>query len=374
MLLKGRFRIRDDVELDFEEQGLGLQRSFVISVLNAWCQYAGCRQEDNEYVFALEEPEIYLHPHATRVLLNVLSRISRSDQVIFSSHSPEFINLVPLDNIANIRRVGDQREVVTPDLPMLSSDEKTKIQRYLREERGDMLFARAVLLVEGQAEMFAIPGLARRIGKDLDQAGVSVVFVNGKGNFKTYHNILQAFGIPHVILADGDGDRENQEQRYEDWAAGVYVLDEDFEYLLAETVDEPRLLEIVNACRVRRGTAERTELPCAEVTSANLKSHWWQDLKESLHRDIANEHRATYKAEKEELGECLQKLADAVIVNAHVLPTGVGRRRSLVLKKEGKALVGRVVAELLTEAEIERMTDIVSAIDRVVDLAGASDV
>ncbi|NLE43448.1 MAG: AAA family ATPase [Chloroflexi bacterium] len=361
----GRVRIEDGIELDFEQQGLGIQRSFAVSVLRAWCEYGGCRQADKDYAFAVEEPEIYLHPHATRVLLDTLGRIAREHQVIFASHSPEFVNYVALDNVTSVRRVGNDRRFVAPDLSNLQPADKLKVQRYLQEDRSDMLFARAVLLVEGQAERFALPSMAAKLGVDLNAAGVSIVYSNGKSNFPAYHNILNAFGIPHVILADGDGSRTDRETEYRYMANARFVLDDDFEHLLATRLTDARLLEIVNECRRRIGKNEVASLPPTALTPENLKRQWWEDLRDHLNSDILAEHRDAYAQDRERLQQVLLELARDVVANGHTTPIALESRRAAVLRKLGKPLAGRVVGEMLTKAEVEAMNPIVDAIRAV---------
>lgn len=56
--------IDDGTEMDPGEHGLGMQRSFVLATLKAWCEMIGHKEDAVDYFFAIEEPEIYLHPHA----------------------------------------------------------------------------------------------------------------------------------------------------------------------------------------------------------------------------------------------------------------------------------------------------------------------
>jgi len=300
---KGVMSIDNGVELAFDQHGLGLQRSFVVSTLRTWCDTI--RDARKDYVFAIEEPEIYLHPHATRVLLNTLEQLGRQDQVIFTTHSSEFVNRAPLGNILTVQRCDRDglvaSQVTRPNLAHLRADDLVKVQRYLQEDRSDMLFARAVLLVEGQAELFAMPSFARTLGLDLDGSGVSVVFVNGLGNFHTYHHILRAFNIPHVILVDGDGRLRERAQEYRDAADTVFVLPQDFEHAVADALSRDRLLEVMNECLRRRGKPERDTAP-------------------------------------------------------------TGKRIAAELAALGKPLVGRVVGDMMTREEIERMTEIVGAL------------
>jgi energy-coupling factor transporter ATP-binding protein EcfA2 len=275
----GSVLIDDGVELDFSRQGLGLQRSFVVSALNVWCDYA--RARDKDYLFAIEEPEIYLHPHATRLLLNTLEEVAQNDQVLFTTHSVEFVNRTPLHHVLTVRRRAADGEgsgalvsqLTQPDLSALPVETATKVRRYLYEDRSDMLFARSVLLVEGQAELFALPAFARTLGLSFDAAGVSVVFVNGYGNFGAYHHILAAFGIPHVIFMDGDGQRREREQQFGRHADALYVLDQDFEALMVQGLTKQRLREVVQECLVRKGQPRRAVTLNGQFTGKDLASY-----------------------------------------------------------------------------------------------------
>ena len=298
--------IDDGVELELDDHGLGVQRSLVVSILRTWCDYVRSSQRD--YLFAIEEPEIYLHPHANRVLIRLLDEIAGHDQVLFTTHSSEFVNRTPLTNILTVYRNGVGSHVVQPKLAQLAPDMLVKVQRYLQEDRSDMLFARAVILVEGQAEYYALPAFARTLGLDLDRAGVSVVFVNGIGNFPTYHEILAAFQIPHVILMDGDGQQAARQQSYAHMADALFVLPQDFEHLLVGALPPARLLALMNECLARRGKPLRSQLDDP-------------------------------------------------------------RQRAKELANVGKPLVGRVAGELLTATEIGAMTAVIGMLQGALMLA-----
>jgi hypothetical protein len=302
--------IDDGVELALEQHGMGMQRSLVVSILHTWCDTV--RRGDRDYLFAIEEPEIYLHPHATRVLLNLLEEMAGHDQVIFTTHANDFVNRVPLENVITVHRQqcgSELRSVaVQPKLSGLDAETVAKVQRYLQEDRSDMLFARAVLLVEGQAEYFALPAFARTLGLALDAAGVSVVFVNGIGNFAAYHALLDTLGIPHVVVMDGDGQQAIRLRSYAHVADRVYVLAQDFEHLVIQALTPARLQALMNECLARRGKPPRASI-------------------------------------------------------------GDPKRRAQELAGLGKPLVGRVAGELLTAAEIAAMPELVEALEATVTLA-----
>ena len=368
---KGQIMIDDGVELDFQDHGLGMQRALVVSILQAWCQFI--RSSDKDYIFAIEEPEIYLHPHATRMLISTLEEISDDNQVIFTTHSNEFINRVPHDNIITIRRIDEADKVISkavyPDLSTLPEVDKTKVQRYLLEDNSDMLFARAVLLVEGQAELFAFPNFADKLELELDKNGISIVCTNGFTNLEIYHYLLTAFEIPHAAFIDGDGQKERRESQYTPYCDSIFVLDEDFEYLLASHLSDARLLEIVNGCRRHLGKDPKTSLEVNPVTAENLKSAWWKRLKDKLKGTIPSEHRNNYEGAFDDLKEQLFVLATEVVDNKHISVDDQTKRYADQLVKCGKPLVGRVAGELLTKEEIENMAIVEDALREVLSLA-----
>ena len=372
IFLKSDLRIDDGVELDFSQHGLGLQRSFIVSMLNTWCEKIAYDNE-SDYLFAIEEPEIYLHPHATRVLLNQLEKIAKANQVLFTTHASEFINRVPLKHVFIVRRQNQDRKVCSniqqPNLSTLGKDELVKVQRYLREDRSDMLFARSVILVEGQAELFALPMFAQTLGLDLDQAGVSVVHVNGINNMRVYHHILQAFGIPHVMLIDGDSQTTARREKYEKYTDKLFVFDVDFEYQLAYALAEERALEIVNTCRQRKGVDPLPSFEITPVTATNIKSRWWQRLYDKIKQDIPNEYRSEHEPIMQQLKDTLTQLAKAALDNNHLARDSATKKKAECLAKEGKPLSGRVIGEMLTREEVESLPIIKSMLEAAITLA-----
>ena len=368
--------VTDGIECEPEKHGLGMQRSLILSTLKVWQKYVGSQEDDKDYFFAIEEPEIFLHPHAIRVMINILETIAGQDQVIFTTHSNEFANRVPLENITILRRNGTQSCAAKPDLSKVDPKDLVKVRRYMVEDRSDMLFARSVILVEGQSELFALPSFARKLGYTLDKSGISIVCTNGKGNFKVYHQILDAFNVPHILFGDGDGEIQKHLAKYEHFMTGpdtIFLLDEDFEYLIVTVLSDDRVLEIVNICRERRGKTPALTMndlqDAFRLEAVNLKSAWWNDLKDDINRDIAKQHRDNYKQRKEDLQNLLLQIAQEVVKNNHLVQTALEKRKAKKLKKQGKPLLGRVLGDELTKEEIEQMGILIDSLDKALELA-----
>jgi putative ATP-dependent endonuclease of OLD family len=76
----------------------------------------------------------------------------------------------------------------------LDEKEVADLERYLDVTRGELLFARGVLLVEGDAELFLVPVLWKLNNFDFDDLGITVCSVSGT-NFLPYIKFLGSTGL-----------------------------------------------------------------------------------------------------------------------------------------------------------------------------------
>jgi len=127
----------------------------------------------------IEEPEAHIHTHIQKTLFD---RLNYDDtQVIYSTHSTHISEVSNVENINILGRQGGRCDVFQPSAG-LDSGQIGNIQRYLDAVRSNLLFAKSVVLVEGDAEEILIPILVKRVlGLSLDELGISLINIRSTG-------------------------------------------------------------------------------------------------------------------------------------------------------------------------------------------------
>lgn len=191
------------VDIDATEMGDGVQNALVLAIFQAFEEY-----RKKGAIFLVEEPEMYLHPHRQRFLYQLLRKVAVRNQVIYTTHSANFVTLPDFENVQVVRR--DQASggtIVTPSSLKSTAQLREKLIKEFDPERNELFFARHVLLVEGDTEKLALPEYAAKIGADLNRSGCSVIEVGGKKALKQFAQIVSSFGIPLTIVFDRDASK-----------------------------------------------------------------------------------------------------------------------------------------------------------------------
>jgi predicted ATP-dependent endonuclease of OLD family len=152
----------------------------------------------------IEEPELYLRPQAQRYLYRLLREFAHAgNQVVYSTHSPAFLNVARLDELVFVERLPRTGTRALQPKPM-SADEDFRVMTEFDAARSELFLARAVVLVEGLTEKLVLPFVFAALGHDVDREAISIVECGGKPNLPLFARICRATGIPFLVMHDSD--------------------------------------------------------------------------------------------------------------------------------------------------------------------------
>lgn len=188
--------------LNLERVGLGTQNAVVIGML----ELALKARLGHGKLFAIEEPDAFLHPHGVRLLAHLIQKIDQEAhaQVVLSTHSPVLLATLTPGELARIEKKNGESRV----FQSVGTLNDPTYARFVNQDNAEMFFADRVVLVEGPTERFLFPPLARIISprgsSDLDRLRISIVQLEGKTSLLNFLRILDDFEIETRALLDKD--------------------------------------------------------------------------------------------------------------------------------------------------------------------------
>ena len=244
--------LEDEYESGVERTGHGLQRAFIITLLQ---HLSSARNTENQsdastdqgengteqspvdllpsLILAIEEPELYQHPsrqrHLGSVFLNLatgaIPGVAEKTQIIYTTHSPLLVGLDRFDQIRVLRRIPHDggpkitrlakadMEAVAHELWEIGGQTgdaftaetlKPRLRCLMTPWMGEGFFADVVALVEGESDRAALLAVARTLGFDFDSLGIAVIPCFSKSSIDRPLIIFRQLGIPVYALWDGD--------------------------------------------------------------------------------------------------------------------------------------------------------------------------
>ena len=188
--------------------GKGMRSIYMLSLLET-CEE---NREKNTDIIIVENPEIFLHPKLQKISGEILYRLSKRNQVIFSTHSP---NLLPNFNSRQIRQIILDGEGYSD---VCKRTDVSAVLDDLGYSATDVMNVNFVFIVEGKQDKSRLPLLLRKYFSEIyDEEGklsrVAIITTNSCTNIKTYANLKYMNQVylkdNFLMIRDGDGkDRE----------------------------------------------------------------------------------------------------------------------------------------------------------------------
>ena len=193
-----------DIIRPIERLGKGMRSIYMLSVLEAYAE----EQDHGNCIIMMEDPEIFLHPTMQKTSGDILYRLSRRHQVIFSTHSP---NLLPNFSIRQIR----QMVLNESGMPQVKRDtDVSSILDDLGYTASDLMNVDFVFIVEGKQDKNRLPILLKKYYSEVyDKEGrlsrTAIITTNSCTNIKTYANLKYMNQVylkdRFLMIRDGDG-------------------------------------------------------------------------------------------------------------------------------------------------------------------------
>lgn len=225
-------KVDDGVLTDVLDKGNGMQRSLIFALLQMLIESGRAKEgavAGRSIILAIEEPELYIHPHCQRLVFGVLKGFAgvdkegeptENDQVLYTTHAPAYVEIAHYERVAVVRKsdMGVGTKVQQCKAGILGSPEEKagfKLLTSFGLEHNEVFFARDVILVEGPEDKIGIIATARKLNriKDLpDEIGLTIIECNSKGEVPKFQKVLNAFAFSYGVLLELDGKPETHPQ------------------------------------------------------------------------------------------------------------------------------------------------------------------
>ncbi len=182
----------------------GTKSIYLLSLIEAYIQ----EQNTVPSIIMIEDPESYLHPQLQKSASEILFRLSKKNQVIFSTHSPNMIF-----NFSS-RQI---KQVVLDENYYTQVNENTDIDDILDDlgyTANDLMNVSFVFIVEGKQDSNRLPMLLEKYYSEIyDEDGmlqrISIIPTNSCTNIKTYANLKYINKLylkdQFLMIRDSDG-------------------------------------------------------------------------------------------------------------------------------------------------------------------------
>ena len=190
-----------EAEVELSNVGAGVRSIYILSLLQVYQTL-----KNNNTIFVIEEPELYLHPQLQKSMAKTISDISKKNQVFFTTHSPLMLRDFQSEDIRNVKlNETDYRTEI----------ETTKLDDILDEigySTQDIINTDFVIFVEGPTDKKVIKLLIKKY-YDIDIERITVIDTKSCNNIVFYASLRflekTRIGDNFVIIRDSDTKDKN---------------------------------------------------------------------------------------------------------------------------------------------------------------------
>lgn len=192
-----------------ERLGNGMKSIYMLSLLETYIE----DEKRIPSIIIVEYPELFLHPSLQKNASRILYKLSKKNQVIFSTHSPNMV--------ANFTK-GQIRQIVLDADGYSVARKNADIDDILNDlgySANDFLNVDFVFIVEGKQDKTRFGLLLEKYYSEVqdengDLSRISIITTNSCTNIKTYANLkyMNQLYLRDQFLMVRDGDGKNPEE------------------------------------------------------------------------------------------------------------------------------------------------------------------
>lgn len=182
----------------------GLKSIYLLSLLEAYIDV----ENSVPCIIMIEDPELYLHPQLQKVAGEILFRLSKKNEVIFTTHSPTMIFNFSSRQIKQVVLDDDNNTNIVENVDV------DDVLDDLGYTASDIMNVSFVFIVEGKQDSNRLPLLLEKYYSEIyDENGklqrISIIPTNSCTNIKTYANLKYINKVylkdQFLMIRDSDG-------------------------------------------------------------------------------------------------------------------------------------------------------------------------
>ena len=289
--------LRPDVEIELESRSKGFQWFFSFYLVFLVESEAGHK----DAILLLDEPGLHLHPTAQQELISFFEKLSESNQLAYTTHSPFLIDGEHLHRVRPVTEDDTGHSRITADewpkdretiFPLQAAAGYAMIRGLFQHRKN--------VLVEGMSDFYYLHALSQqceRSGRAALAKDIYITPCGGTKNVGTIASLFLAQEVRPLVLLDGDDAgraRHNalMKELYVEHDSNVLMLDDVLnragqEVEIEDILGEEVLLAGFNAVfgsnpLLALGSADRSvgSLPSQIEAAADRRSielpQWWK--------------------------------------------------------------------------------------------------
>lgn len=218
--------LKDANNVSVSQIGYGVQYNMliVLSILEKIISHAKKLKDDDRKLQTLlifDEPEIHLHPYLQRTLMKDILKIASgqdeefnsilnqlfgidefSGQILIATHSPNIISDDYKKLIRMYSEQGNTNVVSAKKLTLNPRERKHLLMQF--EYLKEAIFARGVIIVEGESEYGSFKLFGDTLGIDFDREGIALIKASGAESIIPLMELFDKLKIANVGVMDKD--------------------------------------------------------------------------------------------------------------------------------------------------------------------------